>query len=266
MKWIIHKIYSKLKKQVKQTRKIINKKYYLMMFRKKRPIFIVGCGHSGTSIMLSVLGHHPELHAINYETNMFRTQPLDLKKIYHLTKTATKKRLLEKTPRHVYCLEKILCIFPKAKIIVMIRDGRDVACSLAERFGDFEQGIERWLKDNEAWLPHQHHKAIYPLKLEDFLADKDVEILKLFEFLSLSEYPSIFDYHLFKRSFFKTQSVSEIVELKHNQQRSWQINQPLFKNTQRWKSEMALSDIELFKQKANNLLMYFRYETNTNWE
>jgi tetratricopeptide (TPR) repeat protein len=37
----------------------------------KNPIFVVGCGHSGTSVMLALLGSHPCLYPIPYESSIF---------------------------------------------------------------------------------------------------------------------------------------------------------------------------------------------------
>jgi len=36
--------------------------------REEPPILIVGCGHSGTSVLLAILGAHSKLHAIARET------------------------------------------------------------------------------------------------------------------------------------------------------------------------------------------------------
>jgi tetratricopeptide (TPR) repeat protein len=37
----------------------------------KNPIFVVGCGHSGTSVMLALLGNHPSFYPIPYESAVF---------------------------------------------------------------------------------------------------------------------------------------------------------------------------------------------------
>jgi hypothetical protein len=47
----------------------------------------------------------------------------------------------------------------KPKIIVVIRDGRDVAASLKKRFGNIEHGINRWITDNNVWFHNEHKRS-----------------------------------------------------------------------------------------------------------
>lgn len=44
-----------------------------------------------------------------------------------------KKRFAEKTPTNVYCFKEIVNLYPGAKILHVVRDGRDVFCSLKKR-------------------------------------------------------------------------------------------------------------------------------------
>lgn len=34
------------------------------------PTFIVGCGHSGTSVLLAILGAHPRIYPVTYESGI----------------------------------------------------------------------------------------------------------------------------------------------------------------------------------------------------
>jgi hypothetical protein len=36
-----------------------------------RPVFIVGCGHSGTTLLTAMLDSHPQMHAYPGESNVF---------------------------------------------------------------------------------------------------------------------------------------------------------------------------------------------------
>jgi len=47
--------------------------------------------------------------------------------------------------------------------------------------------------------------------------------------------------------------------------RNWQINQPLFKSTQKWTTQMSSSEKDLFKEKAQNFLELFGYVDSINW-
>ncbi|VXD23287.1 sulfotransferase family protein [Planktothrix paucivesiculata] len=50
-----------------------------------------------------------------------------------------KKIVLEKTPDHIYCLEKIEKYFPQAKFIHLLRNGADVVASLYEVTHEYPQ-------------------------------------------------------------------------------------------------------------------------------
>jgi len=131
------------------------KQQVLLKLQKRvvdKPIFIVGCGHSGTSIILALLDAHSKLYAIPYESYLFckfDSKVDDTEILFKLaewqkeTLKKEKKRFVEKTPAHIHRMGKILRICPDAKIICMLRDGRDVACSFKAR-GSFSEGIRRW--------------------------------------------------------------------------------------------------------------------------
>ena len=61
---------------------------------------------------------------------------------------AGRRVILEKTPRHIRVLDVIRGHLPRPRFLIVVRDGRDVAASMARRFGDVRVGIDRWIKDN----------------------------------------------------------------------------------------------------------------------
>lgn len=236
-----------------------------------KPIFIVGCGHSGTSVLLAILDSHSQIQAIGEETQIlqYETNPTIIRwKLHQRVKRFTKARWIEKTPRHVHHIEKIIRIFPEAKIIIMLRDGRDVACSIRRRYGDFEQGTQRWINDNEAALPYWQHPQTYILKLEDLQVNTAQILQQLMQFLEVPFEEEMLTFHEQKR-FFYDQKISyskgDTGENQHSQRRNWQINQPLKKSTSRWQEEMSEAEKDIFKAKAQYLLEQFGYATNSNW-
>lgn len=69
--------------------------------------------------------------------------------------------LVEKTPKHILSLELIFEHFPSSKVVLIYRDGRDVALSLARRFkysldnpSAMCAAATRWVRDNRAAKPH----------------------------------------------------------------------------------------------------------------
>jgi hypothetical protein len=122
-----------------------------------RPVFIGGASRSGTTLLTRLLSAHPELY-VGPETGIFTGN----RNVDHLTRVtklpnewlsavlrksccqgdfiqrlmrrlaadAGKPRWGEKTPANIRHIERILQFFPNASLIHIIRDGRDVACSL----------------------------------------------------------------------------------------------------------------------------------------
>jgi hypothetical protein len=62
-------------------------------FSEYNPVFIVGCGHSGTTLILRILAEHKNLHVIDYESDIFNKGVTR----YKLIKELEKKRKLYTT-------------------------------------------------------------------------------------------------------------------------------------------------------------------------
>ena len=118
--------------------------------------FIVGVARSGTSILGELIAAHP---AVDY---LFEAQRWELGgpsinashrlTAEHATPQVTEsirgwfdqhekpgRLLLEKNPRHVLRIPYLQAIFPDARIIHIVRDGRDAACSMVPGVGG-----EKW--------------------------------------------------------------------------------------------------------------------------
>ncbi len=230
------------------------------ILKTKKPIFIVGCGHSGTTLILSILDYHKDLFSEKNETYIFSEKKIPYFKLWEFINKIKNKRWVEKTPKHVYEIEKIKNVFPKAKIIVMIRDGRDVACSLKERIGSFNLGAKRWVNDNLAWLKYKNDPNLFTLKLETFTNEPESQLKKLFTFLEIEYYNQIWDYNKKKRDFF-----TNIERSAHEIKRSEQANSSIKSNTCRWKNEISVQEIDYFKKVAGQLLIQLGYEKDFSW-
>jgi len=126
-----------------------------------RPVFIIGCGRSGTTILGRLLAQHPQLAYLNEPRYIWLHEPrtdiwsqqaqlhngqlkLSAKDV---TATASskiqkefalqvylqgRKRLVEKLPVNSFRINFINQIFPDALFIHLIRNGVEVAYSIAE--------------------------------------------------------------------------------------------------------------------------------------
>lgn len=247
--------------------------YGRYQFQRKHhpPIFIVGCGHSGTSLLLAMLGSHSNIHAIPFESGLF----FDWKNQRPLIRAAARRimrafdsmavrerklRWVEKTPKHIMCLQQIFAVRPDAKVILMIRDGRDVAASIQDRFGDFELGIRRWMEDNRAGKEFWSHPNVHLLKYEDLIDSPEATAIEVLTFLDEPFEKEVLDYHLSPRKFYSDNLTKppDAFGANHEQYRNWQINQPLFDGRGRWK-RLTPEQQQILLGHAGQMLAEFGY-------
>jgi hypothetical protein len=236
------------------------------------PIFIVGCGHSGTSVLLNILDMHPHIHAVPFESRVFLKSgwKIRLAKLFWDKNTiaAGKQRWAEKTPSHVHAIARIFKTCPDARVLLIIRDGRDVAISLRKRTGNFEAGALRWVEDNRAGEVFWHHPQVFKLTYEEMVSNFDSIIPRTCAFLGEPYDAAMRNFHLRHLSLFRsTQGIpppSEAGE-HHNQHRNWQINQQLFNGSGKWQREMSEEEKTIFKRHAGQMLIDYGYAIDMNW-
>ncbi|NET11887.1 MAG: tetratricopeptide repeat protein [Okeania sp. SIO1H6] len=244
------------------------------MIQVNQPIFIVGCGHSGTSIMLAILGSHPSLYPIPYESALFLKSESRVREVMlgwdKECTEAGKKRWIEKTPPHIFIIKKLFSYRPSSKFIIMLRDGRDVVCSMKHRtdYEDFNTRLNRWIYDNLAGLLYWKHPRVKVVKYENLITDTELTLKDILNFLGEKYIDSLLKFHKTARYWYSSEIVKpeEVVDMEtHKQLRNWQINQPLFNGSGKWKVEMTEEEKVLFKAKAQKYLVQFGYVANDDW-
>jgi hypothetical protein len=121
--------------------------------REQRLVFVVGSPRSGTSFLGAALGAQPGFVDLDEVTPLKAILPLlpqlpEREAARRFRRVIERVRLLsavpglrgvEQTPETSFSLGVALLAYPDGKAIHIIRDGRDVVCSLLER---------RWLSDS----------------------------------------------------------------------------------------------------------------------
>lgn len=224
------------------------------------PIFIGGCGSSGTTLLKTMLDaqkniacgqeialfDRPRLYQIDLADlhRMFTTQKFDevnqdqifpiinkfgsnfglfmpnaakfyhdfptIEKIFGMAKNLRhffdlffsnwaeaqgKQRWAEKTPNNIYCIGEILELFPNAKFVHVIRDGRDVVLSLHQnRNFNIPAAVFRWVSAVEAGISFRGNPRYYELKYEDLILDTENTLKKLMQFLEEEYDPGMMNY------------------------------------------------------------------------
>lgn len=120
-----------------------------------QPVFVVGSGRSGTTLVGELLGKHPDVLYLNEPRKLWNTDPRtniwegsgqilleaqDLtadiasrlrRKLAHMVDKAQRARLVEKTPINAFRIGYLNALCPDARFLHVVRDGRDVAASIA---------------------------------------------------------------------------------------------------------------------------------------
>lgn len=142
----------------------------------------------------------------------------------------------------------------------IIRDGRDVACSIQARHGSLNQGIRRWVQDNGAGLDFLGHPNVYIVKYEDLIDDFELTIKGVLHFLNEPYEDGIQKFYEVPKRWYSNRLVkpSTIAGKNHARYRNWQINQPLFDGRGRWK-RLSSEELSLIYDLAGDMLADFGY-------
>lgn len=233
------------------------------------PVFIVGCGHSGTTMLRHVLNLHPNIYAVPYESRMFFHSSFKIRLADAVWSTTAvslgKSRWVEKTPAHIHRLQRILQVYPDSRILLLIRDGRDVAISLRKRWGDFERSLQRWIDDNRAGEPYWDHPQVMRLGYEQLVADFERQIRSVCDFIG-----EPFNDNLLKFSEKMENEPSDVREgvlegAQPRELRDRQIGRGLYSDGQKWISQMTDSEKSRFKEMAGEMLIRYGYANNMDW-
>jgi hypothetical protein len=186
-----------------------------------RMIFNVGSRRSGTYWLQRIVTAHPDVAAVPSETHLFaggiaplfegfqhslrssgkvgevyveRDAALDATRdlcdvVFAGAVEPGSARIAERTPLHVFHLELIADIYPDARFVHIIRDGRDVARSIAaQSWGPVEiaEAAAEWrdavLAGRGAGLPETVYREV---RYEDLLTDPAPVVAGLYEWLGL---------------------------------------------------------------------------------
>src|ERR1051326_4668835 len=142
---------------------------------RQPPLFVMGCGHSGTTVDKELIGAHSSVFKTPDDVKLFRLGPAEREETVARWDAGARamgcRRWLDKMAAYVHDIDTILARFPHSILFIVIRDGRDVAVSLRKRTGDFAQGVARWIDDNRAALRFAAHPAVMFVRYEELVSD-----------------------------------------------------------------------------------------------
>jgi protein-tyrosine sulfotransferase len=268
--------------------------------KRPSPVFIGGCGRSGTTLLRVMLDSHqhiavgPESELIinsislpvdelAFKFDMTRQKVLQIAEqsallpdfverfFYEYAQQQGKFRWAEKTPRNIRYIGYILHNFPNAFFIHVLRDGRDVACSLRthpkyEKKGDqwvhsgvlnpIDQCITRWVRDVSAGLLWRSHPRYLEVRYEDLVQTPEMVLRRVLE--SIDE---PWDHAVLRHYEVKTAS-RDASKFPQNQA----ANEPVkIQSLNRWKGELSEEEKRTIKTLAGDLLKQTGYARDDVW-
>ena len=149
--------------------------------------------------VIQIMTTHYRWPDLNYDASEFRLQATALEAPYlrdvvelpyqkHLSQTR-KSRWGDKTPGYIAILSDLATLFPGAKFIHLIRDGRDVAKSFQSlRWSGrwLHDNFQEWLEAmdyNEKWARSTLSTQIFQVRYEDLVFDVETTTRKICQFL-----------------------------------------------------------------------------------
>ena len=306
----------------------------IKQFFPREKFFIFGHARSGTTLLMRLVRLHPEVHC-NYQAHFFTRQPLlkslvdapeaeewlkrksnrwnqghDLSPLvlraaadFIMERDAAKagKRIVgDKSPSstiHGQAVRDMYSIYPDAKLVYIVRDGRDVLIS--ERFRNlveeskflkaedkriieelrkdqtqftngmhsiFTEGVIRrvangWVKnlqETEEEGKRLFGENYYSLRYEDLLARPFAGMQKLWNFLGVQVDPTL--------------EKAILDEMSSNPDEEWQTkrNEDIASflpkgHAGNWQRLFTARDKSLFKEVAGEMLIKWSYENDLNW-
>jgi len=242
--------------------------------------FITGSSRSGTSILGELVASHPGVNYV-FEEHVWKKLELEQKvsqekqkklRNWMLCYRKGDKMIVEKNPRHIVKIPLLKSIFPEAKIIHIVRDGRDVACSLKSglcgktwahvkppRWKEIEQNYEGVVRCAWAWretmeiaikdLAKVNHLQV---KYEELVRDPEKIIRKIVKYLGLPM-------HLDVVNFCKNIQNQTLGSYNAKHQSRWSVGEHGTR-IGRWKNDMTEEEKKEVELILRPILNHFGYK------
>lgn len=263
------------------------------------PIVVGGCGRSGTTLLRMMLDSHPRI-CCGPESSVFRRRALDpgvladrfgfaqaeVGAVHDTARSRPefidgfaalcmrktgKSRWAEKTPRNISRIRAIFRHFPDARFVHVLRDGRDVACSLRthprhrvengklvplDTWKPIAGCARRWREDIEGSRRFWGDPRFHTVRYEDLVLNPRPVLERLMVFLG-EPWDEGMLAHSGAESPFR-----DATRFAQNPEALAAVSTA---SLSRWQRDLDARDRRIFKRIAGPLLVELRYAKNSDW-
>ena len=263
------------------------------------PIFIGGMPRSGTTLLRAMIDSHPDIACgpelrvtpaiARYSAELRRSHGAVLSRYYGADDAIVcdafaglindylqpyrrrrgRPRLAEKTPANAFHFHEIAALFPAAKLVMLVRDARDVVASLKTmQWRDDRTGSPLEITRNSAAAAAQwahcarlalgaygQTRNLLTIRYENLVADPEPELRRLFAHLGVNWCDSVLDFHM-----------NDNNRTGANEASAPQISRPLYRQSVgRWRTELSSADKSAIRAHANKELIALGYADDAEW-
>lgn len=157
--------------------------------QQSRPVFLVGCGRSGTTMLVDQLARSWEVDRYNEDHPLafVKWRLRDLSTIRALVQQSRAKIVVFKPILDTHLASRLLDQFPDAKLIFIFRHYHDVIHSSLRRFGtdNWRNRVRRWIQEDFAEFsaqppPAQARQRIYTYWQPELSSESAIALYWLF--------------------------------------------------------------------------------------
>ena len=210
-----------------------------------------------------MVGSHPDVQLIPWETGWFLGDDNGEHPISELKQFLKDgvSIVVEKTPRHVYHIDKIANTIKGTKFLVTIRNPLDLVSSLLVRYQDWDRALARVLEDFEAIEEIAGRDDVLIVHYEDLVVKTEETLREVCTHVKIGFDPEILQWHTNPPNWFGVEPAASegVGELEHMRRRAWQVQQPLFNGTGRWQHELDSTHVVMAKKAFHGLANRWGY-------
>ncbi|MDE3205538.1 MAG: sulfotransferase [Acidobacteriota bacterium] len=206
-------------------------------------------------------GVDPELVVTEVLVTEASTRPEVMRAVYHVYARLQGKELCgDKTPDHVLHMPRIAELFPEARFIHLIRDGRDVALAMRDTSWapkTADEAARHWVqrvgrgREDATNLGSERYLEV---RYEDLVLNPGPVLERACAFLGIDFHPAMLDY---------TSAADRQLQMSPAPEEDASLRRTVTPGLRDWRTQMAPEDVAEFERVAGTLLFELDYPVTT---